>query len=86
MSVGVSVPYEITLLSNTWWKDYIYFAVSVPYEITLLSNKPTYDANAKLVSVPYEITLLSNRLTEMGNITEFQYLMKLHYSQTIKGG
>ena len=34
------------------------------------------------VSVPYEITLLSNesRLDEQNS--KFQYLMKLHYSQT----
>ena len=35
----VSVPYEITLLSNIIVSDYVYTAVSVPYEITLLSNK-----------------------------------------------
>ena len=34
----VSVPYEITLLSNTLEIDNDAASVSVPYEITLLSN------------------------------------------------
>ena len=34
----VSVPYEITLLSNTETRRRGLLAVSVPYEITLLSN------------------------------------------------
>ena len=36
---AVSVPYEITLLSNKWILPLINFSVSVPYEITLLSNE-----------------------------------------------
>ena len=56
----VSVPYEITLLSNTIAKGAIADFVSVPYEITLLSNHVS-DFKSKFdVSVPYEITLLSN--------------------------
>ena len=35
---GVSVPYEITLLSNVPGCGKTTLAVSVPYEITLLSN------------------------------------------------
>ena len=35
-----------------------------------------------IVSVPYEITLLSNAIFRTCDINEFQYLMKLHYSQT----
>ena len=35
---NVSVPYEITLLSNTSRSITTYIKVSVPYEITLLSN------------------------------------------------
>lgn len=35
-----------------------------------------------LVSVPYDITLLSNTSVIVSPPTEFQYLMKLHYSQT----
>ena len=35
------------------------------------------------VSVPYEITLLSNSLIVCFFVLKFQYLMKLHYSQTI---
>ena len=35
----VSVPYEITLLSNTGLIGMISAFVSVPYEITLLSNR-----------------------------------------------
>ena len=34
------------------------------------------------VSVPYEITLLSNPYETADGLTRFQYLMKLHYSQT----
>ena len=34
------------------------------------------------VSVPYEITLLSNFALVYSAIPKFQYLMKLHYSQT----
>ena len=56
--------------------------VSVPYEITLLSN-PRYRRRCSwYVSVPYEITLLSNRYCLCPFIKSFQYLMKLHYSQT----
>ena len=56
--------------------------VSVPYEITLLSNTITAFIIKFIVSVPYEITLLSNIQYLMLNEREFQYLMKLHYSQT----
>ena len=34
------------------------------------------------VSVPYEITLLSNSDELFKKFAKFQYLMKLHYSQT----
>ena len=34
------------------------------------------------VSVPYEITLLSNAVGTTEYYIVFQYLMKLHYSQT----
>ena len=37
--LNVSVPYEITLLSNGMQALNVLFDVSVPYEITLLSNK-----------------------------------------------
>ncbi len=56
----VSVPYEITLLSNNNWTSITAVTVSVPYEITLLSNVPLFGLNGTPVSVPYEITLLSN--------------------------
>ena len=56
----VSVPYEITLLSNSLNKAIKQHIVSVPYEITLLSNSIITSASEKSVSVPYEITLLSN--------------------------
>ena len=35
------------------------------------------------VSVPYEITLLSNLAASVIMFAMFQYLMKLHYSQTL---
>ena len=56
--------------------------VSVPYEITLLSNNTLIFRLKKLVSVPYEITLLSNLAICVKEYQRFQYLMKLHYSQT----
>ena len=56
--------------------------VSVPYEITLLSNTETRRRGLLAVSVPYEITLLSNTDTSRRLLLAFQYLMKLHYSQT----
>ena len=56
----VSVPYEITLLSNNRVPLLREVKVSVPYEITLLSNCAIVLAFAVAVSVPYEITLLSN--------------------------
>ena len=56
--------------------------VSVPYEITLLSNKRSLMNSFLTVSVPYEITLLSNSKNVYDLRYEFQYLMKLHYSQT----
>ena len=56
--------------------------VSVPYEITLLSNYVPIHCYTKEVSVPYEITLLSNFYLILSKWDEFQYLMKLHYSQT----
>ena len=56
--------------------------VSVPYEITLLSNGIANYLVVGHVSVPYEITLLSNLARIFQIVDEFQYLMKLHYSQT----
>ena len=56
--------------------------VSVPYEITLLSNGAYVCKYITKVSVPYEITLLSNITIDADNRALFQYLMKLHYSQT----
>ena len=56
----VSVPYEITLLSNTINGGIGNAEVSVPYEITLLSNRVVLLQTGAIVSVPYEITLLSN--------------------------
>ena len=38
-TLSVSVPYEITLLSNENYNFIILRQVSVPYEITLLSNR-----------------------------------------------
>ena len=63
--------------------EYVYrFVVSVPYEITLLSNKQQMLGTSFNVSVPYEITLLSNGVKSVFSTVRFQYLMKLHYSQT----
>ncbi len=78
----VSVPYEITLLSNRNFCNSSRHNVSVPYEITLLSNKLLLSITESRVSVPYEITLLSNPFVTAKAIFRFQYLMKLHYSQT----
>ena len=57
----ISVPYEITLLSNVSRTFGSFFFISVPYEITLLSNVVPPHINTESISVPYEITLLSNR-------------------------
>ncbi len=57
---AVSVPYEITLLSNEPYMAFQFVIVSVPYEITLLSNYTSELVVGYRVSVPYEITLLSN--------------------------
>ena len=78
----VSVPYEITLLSNQSFYFFLSCFVSVPYEITLLSNNFFVYHRHYNVSVPYEITLLSNTLRYVKGKRWFQYLMKLHYSQT----
>ena len=59
-----------------------YKLVSVPYEITLLSNSIEASITMTVVSVPYEITLLSNFRKSITRRNQFQYLMKLHYSQT----
>ena len=80
----VSVPYEITLLSNYTTWSFRHTTVSVPYEITLLSNGKGRTIGGTRVSVPYEITLLSNGWFNACGMPEFQYLMKLHYSQTYK--
>ena len=79
---AVSVPYEITLLSNVLVFLTSSVKVSVPYEITLLSNYSEGEAIESGVSVPYEITLLSNEYMKLWKNSLFQYLMKLHYSQT----
>ena len=78
----VSVPYEITLLSNLVMAVINLISVSVPYEITLLSNPKMFYVTFLKVSVPYEITLLSNNIAKAAEQEKFQYLMKLHYSQT----
>ena len=78
----VSVPYEITLLSNPPDDYFSNLQVSVPYEITLLSNTNNLITEFQDVSVPYEITLLSNPQKNKPLTALFQYLMKLHYSQT----
>ena len=84
VEASVSVPYEITLLSNTQLVNNTNTIVSVPYEITLLSNLVLMVAVYEVVSVPYEITLLSNLKWRLGtDRLKFQYLMKLHYSQTL---
>ena len=80
----VSVPYEITLLSNPPDDYFSNLQVSVPYEITLLSNTNNLITEFQDVSVPYEITLLSNPQKNKPLTALFQYLMKLHYSQTVK--
>ena len=60
----VSVPYEITLLSNFTLRFFGNTLVSVPYEITLLSNLSESSNHSLHVSVPYEITLLSNAFVD----------------------
>ena len=71
----VSVPYEITLLSNGIRYVLPSQSVSVPYEITLLSNVAGQSYIVSFVSVPYEITLLSNQIVdELDTISCFSTL------------
>ena len=70
--------YSQTLLTES----FSIYPVSVPYEITLLSNRLKEVTVNNGVSVPYEITLLSNVILSLRLACGFQYLMKLHYSQT----
>ena len=57
--------------------------VLLPYEITLFSNICTYHINITNVLLPYEITLFSNNSVTNCKLSQFYYLMKLHYSQTV---
>lgn len=52
------------------------------YKITLLSNWKRGIFRLLTVLLPYEITLLSNRVVSFADMSEFYYIMKLHYSQT----
>ena len=56
----VSIPYGLTLLSNSKQAHQFIGEVSIPYGLTLLSN--AYGARYSLssVSIPYGLTLLSN--------------------------
>ncbi len=86
--MGVSLPYEITLLSNLTDVERTYIFVSLPYEITLLSNTYQDNRSACFVSLPYEITLLSNLKPQNKNcrasrkchynIVTSYYLISLH--------
>ena len=78
------VPYDIILLSNYYFDNSECLLVSVPYEIILLSNSLIRSLAFICVSVPYGITLLSNVGKARSYCNWFQYLMKLHYSQTIE--
>ena len=99
----VSVPYEITLLSNFSAldsdKDEFQYLMKLHHSQTINSsisdiicfstlwNYTTLKRESHLlhqgtVSVPYEITLLSNLGVSIPTAGTFQYLMKLHYSQT----
>ena len=63
----VSIPYGLTLLSNTFAMvknlnvvSIPYTSVSIPYGLTLLSNKSLLQPSKPWVSIPYGLTLLSN--------------------------
>ena len=75
-------PYEITLFSNKIKTSVLCRQVLLPYEITLFSNYAAATDNIARVLLPYEITLFSNVQVEFSGVSEFYYLMKLHYSQT----
>ena len=60
LPVGVLLPYEITLFSNSNNKTNRCCLVLLPYEITLFSNIACYSNDELLVLLPYEITLFSN--------------------------
>ena len=83
MQSCVLLPYEITLFSNDEDVDENPDHVLLPYEITLFSNKQGLSDNDWRVLLPYEITLFSNTEPTITPLSQFYYLMKLHYSQTI---
>ena len=56
----VSIPYGLTLLSNSPSCFCDNIIVSIPYGLTLLSNKLPMQVKQVLVSIPYGLTLLSN--------------------------
>ena len=58
----VSIPYGLTLLSNSRIGDFFDSFVSIPYGLTLLSNIVFYLLLILSVSIPYGLTLLSNRI------------------------
>ena len=79
----VWVPYEITLLSNAHWISVLKCLVWVPYEITLLSNwEIRYTATMRSLSPLWNYTTLKPTLALFRSCIEFEFLMKLHYSQT----
>ena len=83
----VSVPYEITLLSNC--NRYILkkaVSFSTLWNYTTLKPWPAIKGGLWSFSTLWNYTTLKPRLMKSILFKLFQYLMKLHYSQTVSGG
>ena len=68
----VSIPYGLTLLSNTVKRPVTKHIVSIPYGLTLLSNRKILLLHMFPVSIPYGLTLLSNPSSNILFISLFQ--------------
>ena len=82
ISQSASTVWYYTTLKHTQVKMSKDHCFSTLWNYTTLKQSKT-NWNCLWVSVPYEITLLSNFSALDSDKDEFQYLMKLHHSQTI---
>ena len=79
-----STLWNYTTLKLSWLAKVTGVSFSTLWNYTTLKQSKT-NWNCLWVSVPYEITLLSNFSALDSDKDEFQYLMKLHHSQTHMG-
>ena len=81
-AIGFSTLWNYTTLKHTKNNCKKDTSFSTLWNYTTLKQTNEYRTD-RIVSVPYEITLLSNNVFIQTSLAKFQYLMKLHYSQTI---